>query len=160
MGKRKDTKTNAMRIADAAGLSYEMHSIDTEGAVSGVEAARLLGQDPAHVFKTLVTTGKSGEHYVFMIPAAEELDLKKAAATAGEKAIAMLKSRDLFDLTGYVHGGCSPLGMKHAFPTFIDETCVLFDTILFSAGRIGMHLEMAYEDLGRALPLTLADLIV
>ena len=136
--KDKLEKTNAMRMLDAAGVSYECHVYDGSVALSGVEVARFLGQDQDRVFKTLVSVGRSGEHYVFMIPVATELDLKKAAAAAGEKSVSMLKSRELLPLTGYIHGGCSPLGMKKHFRTFIDETAQLFeDSIMCSGGRIG-----------------------
>lgn len=158
MGKKKENKTNAMRILDAAGVSYDVHVVDATQEDTGVDVARMANEDPDKVFKTLVTAGKSGQNYVFVIPVAEELDLKKAARAAHEKSIAMVKARELFDLTGYVHGGCSPLGMKKFFPTFIDETCVLFDTILFSGGRIGMQIEMSFDDLQRVIDVDAVDL--
>ena len=111
------------------------------------------------VFKTLVTVGKTGEHYVFMIPVAEELDLKKAARAVGEKSIAMIKSKELLPLTGYVHGGCSPIGMKKTFTTVVDETAQLFDAIYFSAGKIGCQIRLSSEDLGKVIDLSYADLI-
>ena len=117
-------------------------------------------QDPDQTFKTLVTVAKSGEHYVFMVPVAEELDLKKAAAAVGEKAVSMLKSKELLPLTGYVHGGCSPVGMKKLFTTTIDETAQLFDTIIFSGGRIGCQVELAPSDLEKVIPLHYADITV
>lgn len=160
MSRKKDNKTNAMRILDAAGIEHSVHVLDATAQDTGVEIALRAGEDPDHVFKTLVTQGKSGEHLVFMIPVADELDLKKAAAAAGEKSVAMVKSRELFDLTGYVHGGCSPLGMKKPFRTFIDETCVLFDTILFSGGRIGTQIETSVDGLARAISFETADLTV
>ena len=160
MSRKKETKTNAMRILDAAGVDHQRHVFEAEGTMTGVEIARMLGEEPEHVFKTLVTIGKSKEHYVFMVPVAEELDLKKAAKAAGEKSIEMVKSRELFDLTGYVHGGCSPLGMKKFFTTFIDETCILFDTILFSGGRIGTQIEMSFDDLASVIDITPVDLVV
>lgn len=160
MSKKKETKTNAMRILDAAGVDHQTHVLEADGTMTGVEIAQMLGEEPEHVFKTLVTIGKSKEHYVFMVPVAEELDLKKAAKAAGEKSIEMVKSRELFGLTGYVHGGCSPLGMKKFFPTFIDETCILFDTILFSGGRIGTQIEMSFDDLANVIDLTPVDLVV
>lgn len=160
MAKKKDNKTNAMRILDAGKTPHEVYTYEAETALSGVEVASLLGQDPDHVFKTLVTQGKSGEHYVFMVPVAAELDLKKAASACGEKSIAMIKSRELFDLTGYVHGGCSPIGMKKFFATYIDETCVLFDTIIFSAGRIGAQIEMSFDDLAEVIEIEAVDLTV
>ena len=157
---KKLEKTNAMRILAAAGLPHTLHSYDDSTAVSGVEVAAQLGEDPDHVFKTLVTQGKSGEHYVFMIPVAQELDLKKAAKACGEKSVAMIKSRDLLPTTGYIHGGCSPIGMKRAFPTFCDETCVLFDTIIFSGGRIGTQIEMSFDDLCQLMDVEPVDLVV
>ena len=160
MPKKKETKTNAMRILDAAGVDHQIHVFEADGTMTGVEIAQMLGEEPEHVFKTLVTIGKSKEHYVFMVPVAEELDLKKAAKAAGEKSIEMVKSRELFGLTGYVHGGCSPLGMKKFFTTFIDETCILFDTILFSGGRIGTQIEMSFDDLANIIDLTPVDLVV
>lgn len=160
MSKKKETKTNAMRILDAAGVDHQIHVFEADGAMTGVEIAQMLGEEPEHVFKTLVTIGKSKEHYVFMVPVAEELDLKKAAKAAGEKSIEMVKSRELFGLTGYVHGGCSPLGMKKFFTTFIDETCILFDTILFSGGRIGTQIEMSFDDLASVIDITPVDLVV
>ncbi len=111
------------------------------------------------MFKTLVTVGKTGEHYVFMIPVAEELDLKKAARAVGEKSIAMIKSKELLPLTGYVHGGCSPIGMKKTFTTVVDETAQLFDAIYFSAGKIGCQIRLSSEDLGKVIDLSYADLI-
>ena len=154
-----EQKTNVMRLLEGAHLPYQMHYYDApDGALSGVEVAQQLSQDPDHVFKTLVTTGASGKHYVFMIPVAEELSLKKAATAAKEKSIVMLKSKDLLPLTGYVHGGCSPIGMKKSFPTFLDETAQLFDTIMFSAGKIGTQVEMAPDDLMKMVAYTMADL--
>ena len=153
-------KTNVMRLLDQKKAVYKSHTYVSTGAISGVEVAAALGQDPACVFKTLVTAGKSGQHYVFVIPAAKELDLKKAAKAAGEKSIEMIKSKELLPLTGYVHGGCSPIGMKTQFRTAIDETAQLYDTIMFSGGRIGCQVEMAPEALETLTPLTYADLTV
>lgn len=160
MSKKREAKTNAMRILDAARIPHEVHAVEATGQDTGVDIALRAGEDPARVFKTLVTQGKSGDHLVFMIPVAEELALKKAAAAAQEKSVAMVKSRELFDLTGYVHGGCSPLGMKKPFRTFIDETCVLFDTILFSGGRIGTQIETSVDGLAKAISFETADLTV
>lgn len=153
-------KTNAIRTIEQAGVAHEVRMFDCPEAISGVEVARTLGLDPDRVFKTLVTQGKSGEHYVFMIPVAEELDLKKAASAVGEKSIAMVKSKELLPLTGYVHGGCSPVGMKKLFTTTVDETAVLFDRIAFSGGRIGCQVELSVDDLGKIVPISLADLVV
>lgn len=160
MSKKKEAKTNAMRILDAAHLQHRIHIFDAVSSDTGLEIARRAGEDPDHVFKTLVLEGKSGEHLVFMVPVGSELDLKKAARAADEKSVAMVKSRELFDLTGYVHGGCSPLGMKKLFRTFIDETCVLFDTILFSGGKIGTQIEMSVDDLAKVIDFEMADLTV
>ncbi len=159
MSKKLD-KTNAMRILAAAKLPHELHSYDCEEALSGIEVAQQLGEDPDHVFKTLVAQGKSGEHYVFMVPVAQTLDLKKAARACKEKSVAMIKNRDLLPTTGYVHGGCSPIGMKRQFPTYCDETCVLFDTIIFSGGRIGTQIEMSFDDLCKAVDVVACDLVV
>ena len=149
-----------MRILDAAHVDHVIHSVDATGEDTGVDIAHRAGEDPDHVFKTLVTQGKSGEHLVFMIPVACELDLRKAARAAGEKSVAMVRSRELFELTGYVLGGCSPLGMKKPFRTFIDETCILFDTILFSGGRIGTQIEMSFDDLANIIEIEAVDLVV
>ncbi|MCI8425704.1 MAG: Cys-tRNA(Pro) deacylase [Adlercreutzia sp.] len=156
----RDHKTNALRELDAAGIAHEALFFEAEATMTGVEIARAQGEDPDAVFKTLVTQGKSGEHYVFLVPVASELDLKKAAAAAGEKAVAMIKARELLPLTGYVHGGCSPLGMKKPFVTFIDETAQLFDEIYFSGGKIGCQIRMNPDDLARLVPFTYADLTV
>ena len=153
-------KTNVMRILDKHKISYVSHSYAQTDAISGVEVASVLGENPAQVFKTLVTVGKSGGHYVFMIPVAEELDLKKAAACVGEKAVEMVKSKELLPLTGYIHGGCSPIGMKKSFPTFIHQTASEFETILFSAGKIGWQVEMPPESLQAVQPVKTADLTV
>ena len=158
--REKHDKTNAMRALGRIKADYAVHSYGSGEAVSGVEVAQMLGQDVRRVFKTLVTEGKSGAHYVFMVPVAEELDLKKAAASVGEKALSMLKSKELLPLTGYVHGGCSPIGMKKPFRTVAHETARDFDTILFSAGKIGLQIEASLETLQRAVPVELADVIV
>lgn len=160
MPKDHDRKTNALRELDAARVPYEARFFTCPEALSGVEVANLLGLDPDRVFKTLVTQAKSGGHYVFMIPVACELDLKKAAAAVGEKAVAMLPARELLPLTGYVHGGCSPIGMKKRFPTFVDETAQLFDSIHFSGGKVGCQIRMNPDDLARLVPFQYADLTV
>ena len=160
MAKSHDHKTNAVRALDAADLAYEFRVFGCGDHVpSGVEVAEALELDPDQVFKTLVTVGKTGEHYVFMIPVAEALDLKKAARAVGEKSIAMIKSKELLPLTGYVHGGCSPIGMKKTFTTVVDETAQLFDAIYFSAGKIGCQIRLSSEDLGKVIDLSYADLI-
>ena len=162
MAKQQQHKTNAQREVEAAGFAASYHGIDVEDGFSftGTQLAEILGEDPDRVFKTLVTQGKSGEHYVFMIPVACELDLKKAARAAGEKSIAMVKSRDLLGLTGYIHGGCSPVGMKKLFPTFIDETAELYDRIMFSGGRIGCQIQTPLNELQRVVPVECVDLTV
>lgn len=156
----KAEKTNVMRTLERLKIPYTEHCYADTGAVSGVDVARVLGQNPESTFKTLVTEGKSRNHYVFIIPVAEELDLKKAAAAVGEKALEMLKSKELLPLTGYVHGGCSPIGMKKPFRTLIHQTAERFDTIMFSAGKIGYQVECSLEGLRKALPVESADLIV
>lgn len=152
-------KTNAMRQLDSKKIAYREYDYTDSGAVSGVDVAAELGEDPARVFKTLVTTGKTGNHYVFMVPVAEELDLKKAAKAVSEKSIEMLKSKDLLPLTGYIHGGCSPIGMKKQFRTFVHETAKNFDAIFCSGGRIGLQIELSPEALGKVVRLEFADII-
>ena len=155
------TITNAMRLLKQAGIEYGTSEYEVdESDLSGVHAARMLGIDPDCMFKTLVTRGEKKGIYVFCIPVAEELDLKKAAAAVGEKALEMLKSKELLPLTGYIHGGCSPIGMKKQFRTFIHETALSFATILFSAGKIGYQVECSLEGLRKAIPVECADLIV
>ena len=154
----KQEKTNVMRALDQKKLPYTAHCYLGTNAISGVEVAAVLGQDPAHVYKTLVTTGKSGAHYVFVIPVAKELDLKKAAQAVGEKSISMLPQKELLPLTGYIHGGCSPIGMKKPFPTVLHETAASQETIIFSAGKIGWQVEIAPSELAAALSYSLADL--
>ena len=151
-------KTNAIRQFDRKKLEYQVHTYD--GVISGVDVAAKLGQAPEKVFKTLVTTGKSGEHYVFMIPVAEELDLKKAAKAAQEKSIFMLPQKELLGLTGYIHGGCSPVGMKKQFVTVIHQSAENLDKIFFSGGKIGVQIETAPENLSKILRISFADLIV
>lgn len=142
-------KTNVMRILEREGVTYRVHTYSPETGIDGVSVARALGQDPQAVFKTLVTQGKSRAMFVFVIPVAATLNLKRAAAACGEKAIEMLPQKLLLPSTGYIHGGCSPVGMKKALPTFIDETAQLFDTICVSAGKIGAQVELAPDDLCR-----------
>ena len=143
-------KTNAMRELESAGISYVVHTYEDDGSEAtglGVAIAERLGEDPDQGFKTLVTETPSGGHVVCCIPVAEELDLKAAAAAAGEKSLSMLHMKDLLAVTGYVRGACTPVGMKKRFPTLIDETCVLFDTIYISGGRRGVQLEVGTDDL-------------
>ena len=156
----KQEKTNVMRTLDRLGVPYAAHDYTQSGAVAGADVAAVLGEDPARVFKTLVTVGKSRNHYVFMIPVREELDLKKAAQAVGEKAVEMIKSKELLPLTGYVHGGCSPIGMKKPFRTLIHRTAEQFDRIYFSAGKIGWQVECPLDGLKKAVPVESADLTV
>ncbi len=151
-------KTNVMRLLDQKKVPYHAYSYVGTGAISGVEVANVLKQEPAQVFKTLVTRGKS-TLFVFMIPVAEELDLKKAAKSVGEKSIEMLKSKELLPLTGYVHGGCSPIGMKKLFKTTIHSSVLQFETIIFSAGKIGYQVEMKRTDLEKVIPFQIADIV-
>lgn len=156
--KQTEEKTNVMRTLDRLRIPYTVHHPnDTMTALSGVEIARQLNQPPERVFKTLVTTGHSGKHYVFIIPAAAELDLKKAAQAVHEKSIAMLLQKELLQLTGYVHGGCSPIGMKKAFPTVLDSTAAMQPTIFVSAGKIGSQIELSPEVLQQVIPYLLAS---
>ena len=160
MTKEKLEKTNAMRILDQKKVAYKEHTLGITEAVSGVEAATLLGVDESLVFKTLVTVGKSLEHYVFVVPVASELDLKKAAACVNEKNVEMVKSKDLLPLTGYVHGGCSPVGMKKFFKTTFDESAQNVDRIFFSGGRIGFQIETTLSELKKAINFQVKDITV
>ena len=154
-----DEKTNVMRILEQKKIKHETHSYVGTGAVSGSEVASALSQSPKRVFKTLVTVGKSKNNYVFVIPVEKELNLKKAAKIVGEKSIDMLKSKDLLSLTGYIHGGCSPIGMKKFFKTVIDISAEDYDTIIFSAGKIGYQVEMSLSELSKVIRFTTADII-
>ena len=154
------TKTNAMRKLDSMKIPYKEHFYADTGAISGTEVAAVLSEDPDKVFKTLVTTGKSGTHYVFMIPVNCELDLKKAASAAGEKNIEMLKAKDLLPLTGYVHGGCAPIGMKKVFRTFIHNTADSCDAIFCSGGKIGFQIELSVENLRKVIRVESADVTI
>ena len=155
-----DEKTNVMRLLDQKRIIYKSYSYVGTDAISGTEVAEVLGQDPDRVFKTLVTVGKTGTHYVFVIPVARELDLKKAAKSVKEKSIEMIKAKDLLPLTGYIHGGCSPIGMKKAFTTTIDSTVNNFDSFCFSAGKIGYQVVISPESLGKMIRFQTADLTV
>lgn len=155
-----EEKTNVMRLLEQKKIKFQSHHLDTTEAISGVEMAAMLRQNPEQVFKTLVTVGKTKTNYVFVIPVAEELDLKKAAKAVGEKSIEMIKSKELLPLTGYVHGGCSPIGMKKALKTTVHETAKDFDTIVFSAGKIGYQVEMNAKDLEKVIRLNYADVVV
>lgn len=155
-----DIKTNVMRILDKKKIQYKSHCYADTDAVSGVEVARVLGQDPAQVFKTLVTVSASGAYFVFVIPVAAELDLKKAAKSVGEKSVKMLPQKELLPLTGYVHGGCSPIGMKKAFRTVLDASALAQPDIIFSAGKIGYQVELTLEELAKVLRFSTAEITV
>ena len=155
----KQDKTNCMRLLENKKIPYTPHLYEADPSLSGEDIARLLGENPDQVFKTLVTVGKPRQYYVFVIPVSAELNLKKAAAAAGEKSVSMIPQRDLLPLTGYVHGGCSPIGMKKRFPSFIHRSAENLDRIFVSAGRVGCQAELAPADLIRAAELVPADLI-
>ena len=152
-------KTNAIRQLDRFKLEYTIHDYSNTDAISGSEIAAVLNEDPNRVFKTLVTVGKSGNHFVFMVPVEKELDLKKAAKAASEKSIDMIKSKELLGLTGYIHGGCSPIGMKKQFKTFIDESALEYDKIFFSGGKIGLQIETSLKNLLKIVPVLTAELV-
>ena len=156
---KKEEKTNVMRLLDGKKIPYESHAYEPDATLSGEEIAAVLGEDPDKVFKTLVTQAKSGAYYVFVVPVRAELDLKKAARACGEKAIAMIRQKELLPLTGYVHGGCSPIGMKKPFTTFIHETAVGYDKVFVSAGRVGLQIEIAPGDLISVSGSKVADII-
>ena len=157
---KHEEKTNVMRVLDSKKVKYTSHCYIDTPTTNGEEVAKILGQNPADVFKTLVTISKSGTNYVFVIPVAKELDLKKAAKAAGEKSIEMLKSKELLPLTGYVHGGCSPIGMKKPFKTFIDKSADEREVIIFSAGKIGYQVELTLPELAKVIEYSLEDLTV
>ncbi len=160
MSREEKVRTNVTRLLDQKKAVYTPHGISAKEAVSAAEAARLLGIPPEKVFKTLVTVGKTGAHYVFLVPAERELDLRKAAACVGEKKVDMLPQKELLPLTGYVHGGCSPLGMRKSFPTVLHETAEGLDTLVFSAGKIGCHVEISPGELRKVLEYRTADICV
>ncbi|MCR5624826.1 MAG: Cys-tRNA(Pro) deacylase [Lachnospiraceae bacterium] len=154
---KKNDKTNVMRVLDSRKIDYKSHMYEVDPKLTGGQIAGILNEDASKVFKTLVTQGKSGQYYVFVIPVEGELDLKKAANAAKEKSIAMLKQKDLLGLTGYVHGGCSPIGMKRAFTTFIHETAKDYDKMFVSAGKVGYQIEINPMDLEKVIRCTFAD---
>ena len=157
--KPEKEKTNVMRVLDGKRIPYESHTYEPDASMSGEQIAALLGEEPDKVFKTLVTQGKSGQYYVFVIPVQAELELKKAAKAANEKSVSMIKQKELLPLTGYVHGGCSPIGMKKQFPTFIHESAATFDRMFVSAGKVGFQVELAPQDLMSVVNCKLADVI-
>lgn len=158
MKQKEPEKTNVMRLLDQAKIVYKERCYADTDAVSGLEVAAVLNRNPDHVFKTLVTVGHTGNHYVFVVPVSCGLSLKKAAKTVDEKSIEMIKQKDLLPLTGYIHGGCSPIGMKKQLVTVVDETAELYDTVMVSAGKIGYQVELAPGDLAKACPLTFRDI--
>lgn len=156
---KKISKTNAMRILESEKIPYEMRSYPENGPIAAADVAEYLGQSADRVFKTLVTTDNDHGHYVFCLPGNEELDLKKAARAVGVKKIEMLKQKDLFPLTGYIHGGCSPVGMKKVFPTVIHPSALEWETIYVSGGKIGLQVEVSPGDLERLLNVKFEDII-
>ena len=158
--KKKEEKTNVMRTLEQKKIPYTAHTYPSDGPVDGVSVAKSLGQDPSHVFKTLVTKSSGGNYYVFDIPVAENLDLKKAARAVGEKSVDMLPQKELLPLTGYVHGGCSPVGMKKQFPTVFHQSALACETVMVSAGKIGFQVECRPDDLMELLSASAADIIV
>lgn len=157
MGK-KDEKTNVMRLLEQNGIAYTAHLYTDTDAVGGMDVAAALNEEPERVFKTLVTVGASKQNFVFVIPVNAELHLKKAAQAVGEKSIEMIRTKELLPLTGYIHGGCSPIGMKKLFKTVVDETAQLFDTIMYSGGKIGYQVETSPADLEKMIPVVYVDL--
>lgn len=151
-------KTNVMRILSQKGIAFTAHEYDNT-MTDGETIAHLLNEAPESVFKTLVTVANTGEHYVFVIPVCCTLDLKKAATAAGVKNIAMIKQKELLPLTGYIHGGCSPIGMKKPFPTFVEESATLCDKIYFSAGKVGFQVHVAPDDLIELIGAEYRDLV-
>lgn len=161
MSKSKDKeKTNVMRVLDSLKIPYESFNYVESGVVSGIEVAAVLGQNPDYVFKTLVTVGVSKTYYVFLVPVKKELDLKKAAKAVKEKKIEMLPSKELLSLTGYVHGGCSPIGMKKQFKTIVDRSADSLEVLLFSGGKIGYQIQITIENFKKAVPFILEDITV
>ena len=155
----KEQKTNAMRILDKNKIAYTVNTYECDEFVDGVTVADLLGQPYESSFKTLVAVGKSGGHFVFVLPIAEEVDLKAAARAVDEKAVELIHVKELFALTGYVRGGCTPIGMKKAFPTVIHESVLTFPTVIVSGGRIGAKIFIAPQDLVRVTRAKVADII-
>lgn len=156
----KEIKTNVMRILDKAKIKYKYYDYSKTGLTNGNEIADFLEEDPNKVFKTLVTQGsKTKEIYVFMVPVNKELNLKRAASAVGEKSVQMIPQKDLLKTTGYVHGGCSPIGMKKQYKTTVHLTALNFDTIIFSAGKVGYQVEISYKDLLKVFPVNSAAIV-
>lgn len=147
-------------MLDQKGIFYKIHSYVNINAISGIDVANVLQENPNVVFKTLVTESKTGNHYVFLVPVNKKLNLKKAAKTVGEKSISMVKQAELLPLTGYIHGGCSPVGMKKLFKTVIDESASYYDKIIFSGGKIGYQIEISLMDLKKVISFELSDISV
>ena len=156
--KKNDIKTNAIRILEQKKIDFNVYNYVDSNVISGIDVANVLGKKPDLVFKTLVTVGKSNQNYVFVVPVNKELDLKKAATAVGEKNISMVKSKDLLGLTGYIHGGCSPIGMKKFFKTVFDSSAKEYEKILFSAGKIGYQVEISLDDVAKVINFTLYEL--
>ena len=155
----KTEKTNVMRLLEQKKIPYESYCYVESGSTNGMEIAEILGENPNQVFKTLVTVGgKTKKNFVFVIPVNRELNLKKAAEAVGEKNIEMIKSKELLPLTGYIHGGCSPIGMKKFFTTTLDSSAKEFETIFFSAGKVGYQVEVKLEDLKKMIRFEVAEL--
>lgn len=155
----KEVKTNAMRMLDKQKIAYRVNLYECDNFIDGVHIADMLGQSYDSSFKTLVTVGKSGEHYVFALPIHLELDLKKAAKIVGEKSVEMIHVKDILALTGYIRGGCTPLGMKKRFPTVLHESILALDEVIISGGRIGAQIVIAPADLIRATNARTADIV-
>lgn len=156
--KKKNIKTNAMRLLETAKVNFNIREYPEDGPIAATDVAKYLNQPTDRVFKTLVTTAGSNEYFVFCLPGDNELDLKAGAKIAGVKKIEMLKQKDLFPLTGYIHGGCSPIGMKKVFPTFIDNSAFNWESIYVSAGKIGMQIEIDPTDLKKLIDIEAADI--
>lgn len=156
----KEIKTNAMRLLEKSKLSFKIHTYESDGFMDGVSVAEKLGQSVEKTYKTLVTQGKSKNYFVFVIPVSEELDLKKAAKAVGEKSVEMIPVKDINQITGYIRGGCSPIGMKKQFKTVIDSSAQGFETILFSGGRLGSQIEMDPKGLAEVVRGSFDDLVV
>ena len=156
--KKNEEKTNVIRILEQNKINFKVYNYINSTAISGTEVADYLGEDYNIVFKTLVTIGKSGNHYLFLVPVNKELNLKKAAKITATKSIEMIKMKDLLALTGYVHGGCSPIGMKKYFTTYIDESAKAFEKIVFSAGKVGRQVDVSLVDLQKVIKVEFGQL--
>lgn len=157
--KEKDIKTNAMRILDKNKVPYTVHTYECEEFIDGVHIADMLGQSYERSFKTLVAVGKSGSYYVYDIPVDQELDMKKAAKAVGEKAVELIHVKDIYSITGYIRGGCTPIGMKKKYPSVLHSSIMNYETVIISGGRLGSQIEIAPADLVRILQAKVADII-